>query len=336
MSVIRENYSLRELNTFGIDCTSKYFISIGDPDELISFFSNFPFGDLPFLILGGGSNILFTGDFAGVIIQPDISGIEILEESDTHVRIRVGASEEWDNFVGYCVNSGFGGIENLSLIPGRVGAAPIQNIGAYGVEVSECIERVSTIMLDDLLYKEMENRECLFGYRDSIFKRQRGKYLITHVLFKLTKQSIFRTNYGNMNQELEKYPSINLATIRDAVIGIRSRKLPDPATTGNAGSFFKNPALDIKDVSELKKEYPKIPVYPFNAKQEKVAAAWLIDKCGWKGKWVGNAGVHKYQPLVLVSNGKACGQEILELSLMIQKSVFDKFGIMLEPEVNIV
>ena len=336
MSGILENFPLRELNTFGIDITCRYYTTLETKKDIISFFSNYPFINLPYLILGFGSNILFTRDFPGLIIRPNIKGIELIEQSGNNVWIRSGSIEEWDNLVKRCVEKGYGGIENLSLIPGSVGSAPIQNIGAYGVELKDCIDRVAAIDLKELKEKEFSVNECRFGYRESIFKREPGRYLITHVTLRLSRDPVFKTDYGPLQDELKQYPEISLTAIRDAVISIRRRKLPDPLKLGNAGSFFKNPVLEKKDIQKIRKKHPRIPVHPHSGTHDKVPAAWLIEQCGWKGKRVGNAGVYNVQPLVLVNHGNASGHEIFDLSEMIRRSVYDAFGIVLEREVMVV
>jgi UDP-N-acetylmuramate dehydrogenase len=289
------------------------------------------------LILGGGSNILFTNHFDGAIIHPAIDGIEIVSEDDTSVIIKAGAGVEWDSLVEYTVNKGLGGLENLSLIPGNVGASPIQNIGAYGVEAKDCIEIVEGIYIHTHKSFSLSKSECKFNYRDSIFKNDlRGKTIITYVSFKLLKTPLLVTHYGNLDVELEKLGGKSLANVRQAVINVRNSKLPDPKVLGNAGSFFKNPVVDISVVEELQKDYEKVPYYPVSDSYVKLPAGWLIEQCGWKGKKIGNVGVHKDQALVIVNYGGANGKEVIDLAHKVRHSVMEKFNVSLEMEVNVV
>jgi len=337
MIEIKENYSLKKYNTFGFDVKSAYFSNFSTLEDLKELLLIQKNKKLPLIVLGGGSNILFTGDFNGLVIQPTIKGIEIISESNEYVDLRVGAGEDWDEFVGHCVNNSWSGVENLSLIPGFVGTCPIQNIGAYGVEVKDTIIKVETIETETLKEHLFLNAECNFGYRDSIFKRElKGKHIITHVHFRLKKNAEFILNYGNLNDELQKYGSVDLKNIRQAVIDIRNSKLPKPEEIGNAGSFFKNPEVEMAVYEKIKQNYPMIPCYPQGKNRVKVPAGWLIEQAGWKGKNIGNAGVHCKQALVLVNVGNATGNEVLHLAKEIQKSVNQKFGIQLEMEVNIV
>ncbi|PKP35993.1 MAG: UDP-N-acetylenolpyruvoylglucosamine reductase, partial [Bacteroidetes bacterium HGW-Bacteroidetes-15] len=293
--------------------------------------------ELRLFILGGGSNILFTSHFDGAIIHPAIDGIEVVSEDDLSVVIKVGAGVEWDSLVEHVVNKGLGGLENLSLIPGNVGASPIQNIGAYGVEVKDCIEKVEGIYISSLKPFALSKDECNFGYRDSIFKNDlKGKVVVTHVTYKLSKNPVLITHYGNLDSELEKLGGKTLATVRQAVINVRNSKLPDPAVLGNAGSFFKNPMVDISVVEELQKDYEKVPFYPVSESYVKLPAGWLIEQCGWKGKKYGNVGVHKDQALVIVNYGGANGKEVIDLAHKVRHSVMEKFNVSLEMEVNVV
>ncbi|MDX9694860.1 MAG: UDP-N-acetylmuramate dehydrogenase [Bacteroidales bacterium] len=337
MIEIKENYSLKKYNTFGFDVKCTYFSSFSNIDELKELLRLKQEKKIPLLILGGGSNVLFTGDFNGLIIQPTIKGIEIVSETSDYVDLRVGAGENWDEFVDFCVEHNWYGIENLSLIPGFVGTCPIQNIGAYGVEVKDTIVKVETIETSILTEHLFSNTDCKFGYRDSIFKRDlKGKHIITHVHFRLKKNAEFILSYGNLTDELKKYDSVNLKNVRQAVINIRESKLPNPEVIGNAGSFFKNPEIDLANFENLKRSFPDAPSYPQGNNRVKVPAGWLIEQAGWKGKNLGNAGVHSKQALVLINLGNATGNEILNLAKEIQNSVNQMFGIQLEMEVNVV
>jgi len=337
MIEIKENYSLKKYNTFGFDVKCSNFSNFSNVEELKELLVIQKNKNTPLIVLGGGSNILFTADYNGLIIQPSIKGIEIVAETSASVDLRVGAGENWDEFVEHCVQNNWGGVENLSLIPGFVGTCPIQNIGAYGVEVKDTITKVETIEIDTLKEHLFLNADCKFGYRDSIFKRElKGMYIITHVHFRLKKNAEFILNYGNLNEELQKYDSVNLKNIRQAVIDIRNSKLPKPEEIGNAGSFFKNPEVEMAVYEKIKQHYPMIPCYPQGKNRVKVPAGWLIEQAGWKGKNIGNAGVHSKQALALVNLGNATGNEVLHLAREIQKSVNQKFGIQLEMEVNIV
>lgn len=337
MFEIKENFSLKKYNTFGIDVKTKYFIEYSSINELINFLDIKRKQDLPLMILGGGSNVLLTKDYEGYMLHSTIKGIEIIDETDNFVKIRVGAGEDWDEFVNYCVDHNWGGIENLSLIPGNVGTSPIQNIGAYGVEVKDVITEVETVEIESLKLFTIKNEECKFGYRDSIFKRElKGKHIVNYVIFKLNKQAVFKIEYGNLKEELKKYNQVNLKNIRQAVVSIRESKLPNPEEIGNSGSFFKNPVINKNQAKELKVQYSEIPMYNQENGMVKIPAAWLIENAGWKGKRLGDAGVHDKQALVLVNYGGATGLEILHLAQEIQKSVKEKFSVHIEMEVNIV
>jgi len=336
MSPVKENVSLLHLNTFQLDVKAKYLIELHHTDEISGYLNSDWSGIRPRLVLGGGSNILFTGDFEGLILRPLITGTEITGETDGEVWIRAGAGEDWDNFVKYCVDNGYGGTENLSLIPGTVGASPVQNIGAYGVEVKDIIERVDAVRLEDGMPVSLKAAECRFSYRDSIFKRElRDKMIITHVTFRLSKNHVLRTQYADLEKELNNYPENNIATIRSAIISIRRNKLPDPSILGNAGSFFKNPFISREQANSIRKHNPGMPGHACANGTIKLPAAWLIEQCGWKGKRLGETGTYKRQPLIIVNYGKARGDEILRCALKIQKSVMNNFAIRLEMEVNI-
>lgn len=334
---IEENKSLKDFNTFGIECRARYFASVKNIDELKEALTAKPAGDL--FVLGGGSNMLLTDDLDAFVLHIDLKGIEIVAENDTHVFVKAMAGEDWHHFVQYCIANDFGGLENLSLIPGNVGTAPIQNIGAYGVELKDVFESCQTIEIETLLEKEFNKEDCAFEYRNSIFKNElKGAYIITSVVFKLTKANhTLHMAYGDIQKILEErqidYPSIR--DISEAVIAIRESKLPDPKKLGNSGSFFKNPILDSEAFQNFRRNFPQAPFYEVSATQFKIPAAWLIENAGFKGKRFGDAGVHKKQALVLVNHGEASGQEIWELALLIQKKVRDLTGIYLEPEVNV-
>ena len=337
MFEIKENKSLKKYNTFGIDVKSRFFVECSSLKELSDFLIIHQKQQLLLMVLGGGSNVLFTKDFDGYILRPFIKGIEVIEETLEDIKVRVGAGEDWDEFVGYCVERNWGGIENLSLIPGNVGTSPIQNIGAYGVEVKDVITDVETIEIETLKTHHFNNTECNFDYRNSIFKKAlKGKHIISHVTFVLKKQPVFKLDYGNLEKELESCNEINLKNIRQAVINIRNSKLPDPEEIGNSGSFFKNPVIESSKADKLKKQFEDMPSYIHGEGLIKLPAGWLIEKAGWKGKRIGDAGVHEKQALVLVNYGKATGAEIYQLATEIQKSVKEKFDIDLEMEVNII
>jgi UDP-N-acetylmuramate dehydrogenase len=336
MIQIKENISLKEYNTLGIEVKSRYFVRTNTLDELKDVLGNHK-ECFPFFIMGGGSNILFTKDYNGIIIQPALMGINIVENDSKACLVEVGAGENWDDFVAWAVENELGGIENLSLIPGSTGSSPIQNIGAYGVEVKDVIERVNFLDLETLELSSLINHECQFDYRNSIFKNQlKNRVVITSVVFRLMHTPVFNLSYGNLQEETNKTGEPTLKTVRDAVINIRRSKLPDPKEIGNAGSFFKNPVLDITTVRQLKNQFSAMPLFPVSDEWAKIPAGWLIEQCGWKGKRVGNAGVHDKQALVLVNYGKATGEELKNLALQISDSVFSKFSIKLEPEVNII
>ncbi len=337
MFEIKENFTLKKYNTFGIDVKTQYFSICSLIDELKESITIQKKKNLPLMILGGGSNVLFTENFPGIVIQPALKGVEIVNENSRVVQLKVGAGEDWDEFVQYCVEKGWGGIENLSLIPGNVGTSPIQNIGAYGMEVKDVITEVETLEIETFKIHRFKNADCKFGYRDSIFKRAlKGKHIITHVFFRLNKKPEFILDYGNLKEELRTFDEINLQNIRKAVIDIRNAKLPKPEETGNAGSFFKNPVIDYNAFEQLKKSYPEIPSFVLDNKLVKIPAGWLIEKAGWKGKREGNVGVHEKQALVLINLGNASGKEVVQLAYKIQQSVKDMFAIELEMEVNVV
>ena len=336
---IEENYALKSLNTFGLDVKARYFVAVKSVEELRTILADPMYGQLPRLVLGGGSNLLFTKDFEGIVIKMDIKGREKIKENDEHVWLKAGAGENWHQFVLYCIENNYAGLENLSLIPGTVGAAPMQNIGAYGVEIKDVFEVLEAVNIEDGTVRAFTNHECQFGYRHSIFKQEvKHQYIIVSATFRLNKKPVFNTSYGAIQENLEKsgVETLSIKAISDAVIHIRQSKLPDPTKVGNAGSFFKNPSIEAGLFAQLKKAYPTIPGYVQPDGLVKVPAGWLIEQCGWKGKTVGNAGVHADQALVLVNRGNAKGTEIKQLAEAVQASVQEKFGIALSPEVNIV
>ena len=336
MLKIFKNYSLHKHNTFRVKVSAKFYAAPETFDELIAILRNYQKTDQDLLIIGEGSNILLTNDFHGMVIHPYIKGIKILDKTSDNVIIKVWTGENWDNFVVYCINNGFGGIENLSWIPGSVGACPIQNIGAYGAEVENVIESVTGIQTDSLEQITFTRDKCNFGYRDSIFKQElKGRFIITNVVFKLSRNPVFNTTYGRLQNELAGNKT-NLQSIRQAVINIRKDKLPDPDKFGSAGSFFRNPVISKSKFNKLKSDYPDIPSYPANNQDVKISAGWLIEKAGWAGKQAGDAGVYKKQALILLNYGSATGKQIKELAEEIMISVNNKFGVDLQTEVNII
>lgn len=335
--MISENISLKPFNTFGIDVATKYFAAFSSTEELKVILDECK--DIPVLVLGGGSNLLLTKDFDGLVLKNEIRGIEIVSETEDEVIVRSGAGEVWHDFVLYCISKGFSGVENLSLIPGSVGASPMQNIGAYGVEIKDVFEKLEAYEMATGEIHTYDNAACEFGYRESIFKRAvKGKYIITQVYYKLSKKHKLNTTYGAIESELQAN-GIGQPTIKDisnAVIAIRSSKLPDPKQIGNAGSFFKNPVVEKSVYDKILQAYPNAPAYPAEEGKVKMPAGWLIETAGWKGKTISNYGVHTKQALVLVNYGGATGHQIYALSTQIIDDIFKKFGILLEREVNIV
>jgi len=331
-----DKFDLTNYNTFHLHAEAQRFFEFTEPEELIYFLQHEKL-PLKHLILGGGSNLLFRNHFNGLIIHPNIPGITEVDEDRNFVYLEAGAGVNWDELVYRSVQFELGGLENLSLIPGNVGAAPVQNIGAYGVEAKDRIHVARGVHLETAQLVEWRGDECQFGYRDSIFKNElKNKVVITSVVFKLDKFPEFNLDYGTLKAEVDKLGKVSLKTVRQAVINIRESKLPDPKKIGNAGSFFKNPMVDLPVANDLVSQYPKIPIYPADESQVKLAAGWLIDQCGWKGYRNGNVGVHPDQALVLVNYGNGTGEQLVDLSAQIRKSVMEKFHIMLEPEVNII
>jgi UDP-N-acetylmuramate dehydrogenase len=336
---MQENFSLKPFNTFGVEAKAKYFIEINSVDELIKTLKKSKAQTLPLLFLGGGSNILLTKDFEGLAIKLNLKGISEKVLNEKEVLITAKAGENWHEFVMFCLNKNYGGLENLSLIPGNVGTSPMQNIGAYGTEIKDIFVDCKVLNLETLEVETFDLEKCRFGYRDSIFKQEgKGKYVILEVGFKLTTQNhSIKTEYGAIKSELENLGIAN-PTIQDiskAVINIRRSKLPDPKEIGNAGSFFKNPTIPLAQFENLKEQFPNIQGYP-NGNFVKVPAGWLIEQCGWKGKQIGNVASHQLQSLVIINaTGNATGKEIFDFSTLIIDSVKEKFGIELEREVNI-
>ncbi len=334
---INENFPLKPYNTFGIDAKARFFNTFSTSDELEEYLMFY--AEYPIFILGGGSNILFTEDFDGTILKNDIRGIELQHEDSDYVYVKAGAGENWHQFVLHCINHNWAGVENLSLIPGNVGAAPIQNIGAYGVELVDIFWSLEALHISERRIHTFTTVDCEFGYRDSIFKnRYKNDFAILSVTFQLKKRPVFHTSYGTVTEELEKMgvKELSIKAISQAVINIRSSKLPDPKTIPNAGSFFKNPEVPTEKYNALKLKFPDVVAYPLAKGTVKLAAAWMIEQCGWKGYRKGDAGCHEKQALVLVNYGNAKGSEIYDLSEEILQSVNEKFGVMLEREVNII
>jgi UDP-N-acetylmuramate dehydrogenase len=341
--MIQENISLKKYNTFGIDASARYFsvfTNIVELNELIEFKQPSTNNQQPsMLILGGGSNVLLTKNFDGLVLKNDIQGIELIREDDEHVYVKSGAGINWHQLVVYCINNNWAGMENLSLIPGNTGASPMQNIGAYGVEIKDVFYELEAFHLEEKKLIKFNLNDCEFGYRESVFKRKfKNQFVILNVTYRLNKKPVFNTSYGAIEQELEAMgiKDLSIQAISQAVINIRSSKLPDPAVIGNAGSFFKNPEVPFADFEILKKEFPAMVGYTLPNGNVKLAAGWLIEQCGWKGYRKGDAGCHAKQALVLVNYGNAIGAEIYALSTSIITSVQEKFGVGLEREVNIV
>jgi UDP-N-acetylmuramate dehydrogenase len=333
---IHEGFSLVPYNTFRIDVKARYFSTFLNIDELSELTTQF--SQLTNLVLGGGSNILFTKDYDGAILKNEIKGIELQHEDADHVYIKVGAGENWHQFVLHCIHHNWAGVENLSLIPGNIGASPIQNIGAYGVELDDVFWSLEAFHLSEKKIHTFTATDCEFGYRDSVFKnRYKNEFAILSVTFQLKKKPIYHIGYGAITEELEKMrvEDLSIKAVSQAVINIRSSKLPDPQKIANAGSFFKNPEVATEKYEALKLQFPNIVAYPLAKGSVKLAAGWMIEQCGWKGYRKGDAGCHAKQALVLVNYGNATGKEIYDLSEEILQSVKNKFDVFLEREVNI-
>lgn len=337
---IQQNISLQPFNTFGIQVKADFFTSMKSADMLLALLQDPQWKAMPKFILGGGSNTLFTQDFAGLVIKNDIQGIQCIDEDDNHLWLKIGAGENWHELVMHCIQHGFHGVENLSLIPGTVGAAPIQNIGAYGVELRDVFHQLEAVDIHRGEIKIFDNAQCEFDYRNSVFKtKYKDQYVITNVTLKLNKKPNFNLSYGAVQETLKEMHihDLTLKAVSDAVIHIRQSKLPDPKVIGNAGSFFKNPVISANQFKQLQEKFPHIPHYPADSSDSiKIAAGWLIEQCGWKGKRIGHIGVHDKQALVIVNYGSGTGNAIRDLALQIQNSVLEKFQIQLVPEVNII
>ena len=332
-----QNISLKNYNTFGIDVSAKYFAAFSTIDELTALLDQATGKQV--LILGGGSNILFTKNVESFILKNELKGIQLIKEDAHYYYIKAAAGENWHEFVMHCIHHNYAGLENLSLIPGNVGASPMQNIGAYGVEIKDVFESLEALNIADKTIHTFSPNDCAFGYRESIFKsKYKDRFIILSVTLRLNKIPFFNTSYGAIEQELEKMhvKDLSIQAISRAVINIRSSKLPDPAKIGNAGSFFKNPTISSEKFKSLERSHFNMPRYIIDDRRVKIPAAWLIEQCGWKGYRKGDAGVHIYQPLVLVNYNNANGIDIYKLSEKIQHSVKDKFGIKLEREVNVI
>lgn len=335
---IQKNVSLEEFNTFGINKKAKYFTEATTDQDVINALNEAEKLGAPIFALGGGSNILLTQDLEALVIKINIKKIQPIKEDEDHIWVRVGAGEIWHDLVLHAISSNWAGIENLSLIPGTVGASPMQNIGAYGVEMKEVFDSLEAVNIQSRQIETFNYNQCEFGYRESIFKNKfKGKYIITHVIFRLNKKPVFNVSYGAIQATLDQMgvTDLSLDAVSKAVINIRQSKLPDPKVVGNAGSFFKNPTIEKNQFQHLRQAYPEIQGFE-NETGVKIPAAWLLEKAGWKGKTFGEIGVHHQQPLVLVNFGKGDGEAIKALSRDIQRDIQEKFGILLQPEVNFI
>lgn len=334
---VQQNISLKKFNSFGIDVSAAHFAFFRNQEELESLLTETD-NRKSLLVLGGGSNILFTRNVDGWVLKNEITGISRIAEDEAYYYIKAGAGENWHGFVLHCIENGYAGVENLALIPGSVGASPMQNIGAYGVEIKDVFHSLEAFHIGDKTMHQFSNADCGFGYRESVFKRAfKNQFIITSVTYRLRKNPVYNVSYGAITQELEamQVKELSIQDIAKAVMNIRRSKLPDPAQIGNAGSFFKNPEIDLVHFEKLKLEFPGIVGYPVNNNLIKLAAGWLIEQCGWKGYRKGDAGCHSKQALVLVNFGNADGAAIYELSEAILQSVKNKFAVDLEREVNI-
>lgn len=331
------DYSLLPHNTFRMDVKAARFMEYSSEEELTAFLAS---GGLtsPYLHIGGGSNLLFLSDYPGLVLHSSVKGVETAAETDERVELRVGSGVVWDDFVAYTVEKGFYGAENLSLIPGEVGASAVQNIGAYGVEVKDLVVSVDAVEAATGKKRRFTREECRYAYRDSIFKKElKGRYFVTYVTYRLSKLPVLHLDYGNVRAELEKDGmEPTLANVRRVIAAIRSNKLPDPKVTGNAGSFFMNPVVSQEQFDRLQAEYSEMPSYRLDGNRVKIPAGWLIERCGWKGKALGPAAVHDRQALVLVNRGGATGRDVLRLADEVARSVKERFGIEISPEVNLI
>ena len=335
--MIEQNVSLKPYNTFGLNAQAKLMARVNSIPSLQEVLADAKLKREERFILGGGSNILLTRNVDGLVIKNEIDGIQVIDETPMHFLVKSGAGVVWHDLVKHCIQNDYAGIENLSLIPGNVGAAPMQNIGAYGVELKDVFNSLEAVEMATGNVETFSASDCQFGYRESVFKRKlKGQFIISSVTLKLSKEANINTSYGAIEQELERLgiESLSIKEVSQAVINIRQSKLPDPKELGNSGSFFKNPVVPTSKYEELKLKHPTIPGYPAG-ENTKLAAGWLIEQCGWKGKVVGNTGSHAKQALVLVNYGNATGVEIFELSEQIMQSVYDTFGVQLEREVNV-
>ncbi len=336
---IRFDASLKNLNTFGIEANARALAEFSSVDALKEILADNEINSLPRLILGGGSNMLLTQDFNGLVLKNNFKGIECVGEDEEHYFVKAGAGENWHQFVLTTLENNWAGLENLSLIPGNVGASPMQNIGAYGVEIKDRFDHLEAFNIKTGEVETFDGPACAFGYRESVFKQKlKGKYIIISVTYKLLKTPEYKVKYGAIDNELEEMgvKELSIQAISQAVINIRNSKLPNPAELGNAGSFFKNPVITASQWERIAKSHPEIPHYPAPGNEVKLAAGWLIEKAGWKGKRVGNCGMHAKQALVLVNYGDATGKEIYDLSTEVKESVKEQFGVELEREVNII
>ena len=337
MNDIHPNHHLKNLNTFGLDAKAAHYARPKDMESLSNLLENETYSQMPLLVLGEGSNILFRNNFDGLVIQPGMKGIALVEEDGEKLVVKVGASENWDKLVGYATEEGWYGLENLSMIPGSVGSSPVQNIGAYGVELKERFEWLEAWDMQLKQPVRLDQNACRFGYRSSIFKGEaKGRYIITHVALRLSRKLNLKLDYGNVKEEFTLAKGRTPLDLRNVIKAIRSEKLPDPAQYGNAGSFFKNPMVDRTIYNCIRVEYPQVPFFPNDGNQMKIPAAWLIEKSGWKGKRLGNVGTWPAQALVIVNYGGASGQEIYDFSENILQDVERIFGITLEREVNVI
>lgn len=328
------SYSLLPHNTFGMDVKAAHFVEFTTVEDVISIAKEL--GERKHLVIGGGSNLLFMGDYDGVILHSAIKGVEVVGENEDSVFVRAGSGINWDEFVAYTVSQGWQGLENLSAIPGEVGASAVQNVGAYGVEAGDRIEKVEAVSLLDASLKVFTKEECAYAYRDSIFKNsEKGKNIITHIIFKLNKKPDFVLSYGNLKEQCEAMGGVTAENIREAVCKTRAAKLPDPAELGSAGSFFMNPVVDSAKAEQLKELYPEMPVYPATG-GVKLSAGWLIDRCGWKDRSSERVGVYRNQALVVVNLGGATGKDVMDFATQVQESVKEKFGVNIFPEVNVI
>ena len=334
---IAHNQQLKDLNTLGVNARAAHFARPADIESLQEILEGDSYSQMPLLVLGEGSNILFRKNFDGLVIQPGMKGFEVVEHHDTHVVVKVGASENWDSWVSFALDKGWYGLENLSMIPGSVGSSPVQNIGAYGVELKDRFVWLDAWDLEEKQMRRLDLQACSYGYRNSIFKSEsQGRYIITHVTFSLSKKPDLQLDYGNVREEFTKSAGKTPLDLRKVICSIRSAKLPDPAKNGNAGSFFKNPLVDKTIFNCIRVDFPELPFFRQQDNQIKIPAAWLIEKSGWKGKRIGNVGTWPAQPLVIVNYGNATGQEIFDFSEKIMEDVEQLFGITLEREVNVI